>query len=164
MGGCMAPSLREEAQKHKWQEHQYYQKGIHTPVRFIFWNFNDIVDGTGDLNGVGTDGKRQENPTLFAGTLRVMVEAAERLVDEAISRSKDGAIEIMCIGGHHRCWRSAGGCVNRMWDDVATIVRARMNRRIEGYKAVGTFPLIMILDEGGQGRTDGECESGGDVR
>eukprot|EP00959_Pyramimonas_sp_CCMP1952_P234032 4890608-Pyramimonas_sp.AAC.2 len=75
-----------------------------------------------------------------------MVEAAERRVDEAISRSKDGAIETMYIGGDHRCWRSAGGCVNRMWDDVATVVWARMRRRVEGYEAVGTFSPIMILD------------------
>eukprot|EP00959_Pyramimonas_sp_CCMP1952_P150709 3154028-Pyramimonas_sp.AAC.1 len=33
-----------------------------------------------------------------------------------------------------------------MWDDVATLVRARMNRRIEDYKAAGTFPRIMVLD------------------
>eukprot|EP00959_Pyramimonas_sp_CCMP1952_P355512 7446060-Pyramimonas_sp.AAC.1 len=75
-----------------------------------------------------------------------MVEAAERLVDDAVSRPADGAIEIMYIGGGQRCWRSAGGCVSRMWDNVATIVRARMNRRIEDYKAVGEFPRIMILD------------------
>eukprot|EP00959_Pyramimonas_sp_CCMP1952_P017261 366460-Pyramimonas_sp.AAC.1 len=100
----------------------------------------------GDLLGVCAEGKREENPTLFAGALRVMVEAAERLVDDAVSRSPDGAIEIMYIGGDHRCWRSDGGCVNRMWDDVATLVRARMNRRIRGYKAAGTFPRIMILD------------------
>eukprot|EP00959_Pyramimonas_sp_CCMP1952_P334332 7001777-Pyramimonas_sp.AAC.1 len=52
----------------------------------------------------------------------------------------------MYIGGGHRCWRSDGGCVDRMWDDVATLVRARMNRRIEDYKAAGTFARIMILD------------------
>eukprot|EP00959_Pyramimonas_sp_CCMP1952_P374262 7837945-Pyramimonas_sp.AAC.1 len=33
-----------------------------------------------------------------------------------------------------------------MWDDVATLVRARTNRRIEDYKAAGAFPRIMILD------------------
>eukprot|EP00959_Pyramimonas_sp_CCMP1952_P100922 2111089-Pyramimonas_sp.AAC.1 len=75
-----------------------------------------------------------------------MVEAAERLVDPAISRAKDGAIEILYGGGGNKCWRSAGGGVDRMWDDVATLVRARMNRRIEGYKAAGTSPRIMILD------------------
>eukprot|EP00959_Pyramimonas_sp_CCMP1952_P446678 9352795-Pyramimonas_sp.AAC.1 len=108
MSGCVAPGLREEAKNHKWDEHKYYQKGIHTPVRFTFWNFNDMIDGTGELNGVGSGGKRQENPTLFAGTLRIMVEAAERLVDEAITRAKDGAIVIMYVGGDHKCWRSAG--------------------------------------------------------
>eukprot|EP00959_Pyramimonas_sp_CCMP1952_P453278 9467972-Pyramimonas_sp.AAC.1 len=52
----------------------------------------------------------------------------------------------MYIGGDHRFWRSAGGGVSRMWDDVATTVRARLNRRIEGYKDVGAFPRIMIID------------------
>eukprot|EP00959_Pyramimonas_sp_CCMP1952_P236402 4940200-Pyramimonas_sp.AAC.1 len=33
-----------------------------------------------------------------------------------------------------------------MWDDVATLVRAQMNRRIEDYKAAGIRPRIMILD------------------
>eukprot|EP00959_Pyramimonas_sp_CCMP1952_P468193 9492805-Pyramimonas_sp.AAC.1 len=33
-----------------------------------------------------------------------------------------------------------------MWGDVAALVRARMNRRIESYKAMGIFPRIMILD------------------
>eukprot|EP00959_Pyramimonas_sp_CCMP1952_P069935 1460197-Pyramimonas_sp.AAC.1 len=33
-----------------------------------------------------------------------------------------------------------------MWDDVATLVRARMNRRVEDYEAAGTFPRIMVLD------------------
>eukprot|EP00959_Pyramimonas_sp_CCMP1952_P422058 8841520-Pyramimonas_sp.AAC.1 len=51
MSGCVAPGLQEEAKRHKWYDHKYYQKGIHTPMRFIFWNFNDIVDGTGELNG-----------------------------------------------------------------------------------------------------------------
>eukprot|EP00959_Pyramimonas_sp_CCMP1952_P252091 5267335-Pyramimonas_sp.AAC.1 len=67
MSGCMAPGLQEEAKRLKWDEHKYYQKGIHTPMRYIFW-----IDGTGELNGVGTGGKRQEHPTLFAGNLRIM--------------------------------------------------------------------------------------------
>eukprot|EP00959_Pyramimonas_sp_CCMP1952_P039282 822404-Pyramimonas_sp.AAC.1 len=71
MSGCMAPGLQVEAKRLNWDEHKYYQKGIHTPMCFILWNFNDIVDGTGELNGVGTGGKRQENPTLFAGHLRI---------------------------------------------------------------------------------------------
>eukprot|EP00959_Pyramimonas_sp_CCMP1952_P040463 846056-Pyramimonas_sp.AAC.1 len=64
-----------------------------------------------------------------------MVEAAEKLVDDAIARAKDGAIEIMYVGGGHKCWRSDGSGVSQMWDDVATLVRARMSRRIESYKA-----------------------------
>eukprot|EP00959_Pyramimonas_sp_CCMP1952_P405363 8496030-Pyramimonas_sp.AAC.1 len=75
-----------------------------------------------------------------------MAEAAERLVDDAITRAKDGAIEIMYVGGGHKCWRSDGYGVSQMWGDVATLVRARMNRRIESYKAMGISPRIMILD------------------
>eukprot|EP00959_Pyramimonas_sp_CCMP1952_P318138 6657489-Pyramimonas_sp.AAC.2 len=32
MSVCMAPDLREPAQKHKWSEHRYYQRGVHSPV------------------------------------------------------------------------------------------------------------------------------------
>eukprot|EP00959_Pyramimonas_sp_CCMP1952_P372512 7801031-Pyramimonas_sp.AAC.1 len=106
MSVCMAPGLQEEAKRLKWGEHKYYQKGIHTPMRFIFWNFNDIVDGTSELNGVGTGGKRQDNPSAFAGNFRIMAEAADRLVDDAITRAKDGAIEIIYVGGGTTCWRS----------------------------------------------------------
>eukprot|EP00959_Pyramimonas_sp_CCMP1952_P399759 8376271-Pyramimonas_sp.AAC.1 len=52
----------------------------------------------------------------------------------------------MHVGGDNKCWRSTGAGISQMWDDVATLVRARMNRRIESYKAAGTFPRIMILD------------------
>eukprot|EP00959_Pyramimonas_sp_CCMP1952_P115938 2423735-Pyramimonas_sp.AAC.1 len=30
-----------------------YEEGTHTPSRFTFWNFNDIVDNSGKLNGAG---------------------------------------------------------------------------------------------------------------
>eukprot|EP00959_Pyramimonas_sp_CCMP1952_P005432 114548-Pyramimonas_sp.AAC.1 len=36
-----------------------------------------------------------------------------------------------------------------MWGDVATLVRDRMNRRIESYKAMGILPRIMIVGGGG---------------
>eukprot|EP00959_Pyramimonas_sp_CCMP1952_P340301 7127632-Pyramimonas_sp.AAC.1 len=29
----------------------YYKEGTHTPIRFTFWNLNDIVDNSGKLNG-----------------------------------------------------------------------------------------------------------------
>eukprot|EP00959_Pyramimonas_sp_CCMP1952_P135489 2834902-Pyramimonas_sp.AAC.1 len=31
MSGCMGPNLRDEAKKHTWDDHEYFQKGIHTP-------------------------------------------------------------------------------------------------------------------------------------
>eukprot|EP00959_Pyramimonas_sp_CCMP1952_P217730 4553655-Pyramimonas_sp.AAC.1 len=104
MSGCKGPELREAAQSHNWSGHQHYMKGVHTPVRFIFWNFNDIADqSTFNLLGDRVDGKREENPTLPAGALRLMLEAAERIIDDAVKRSPDGAIEIIYIGGGHRC-------------------------------------------------------------
>eukprot|EP00959_Pyramimonas_sp_CCMP1952_P202616 4237161-Pyramimonas_sp.AAC.1 len=52
----------------------------------------------------------------------------------------------MHVGGGHKCWRSNGSGVSQMWGDVATLVRARMNRRIESYKAMGLCPRVMTLD------------------
>eukprot|EP00959_Pyramimonas_sp_CCMP1952_P379371 7946615-Pyramimonas_sp.AAC.1 len=52
----------------------------------------------------------------------------------------------MYVGGDHKCWQTDGVGINPMWDDVAILVRARMNRRIEHYKAIGLFPIIVILD------------------
>eukprot|EP00959_Pyramimonas_sp_CCMP1952_P036129 755799-Pyramimonas_sp.AAC.1 len=77
-----------------------------------------------------------------------MLETSNRIIDDAVKRSPDGAIEVLYIGGDHRCWKSpGGGCdIDPMWDDVATLVRAQMNRRIEDYKAAGICPRIMILD------------------
>eukprot|EP00959_Pyramimonas_sp_CCMP1952_P467074 9491003-Pyramimonas_sp.AAC.1 len=63
-----------------------------------------------------------------------------------MTRAADGAIEIMYVGGDYKCWQANGVGINPMWDDVATLIRARMNRRIECYKAMGLFPRIMILD------------------
>eukprot|EP00959_Pyramimonas_sp_CCMP1952_P260660 5450039-Pyramimonas_sp.AAC.1 len=61
-------------------------------------------------------------------------------------RSPEGPIEVMYVGGGRKCWHNDDGGVDPMWGDVATLVRARMNRRIEHYKAIGIFPRIMILD------------------
>eukprot|EP00959_Pyramimonas_sp_CCMP1952_P227655 4760009-Pyramimonas_sp.AAC.1 len=77
-----------------WARHRDYMKGIHTPVRFIFWSFNDIVDGHGDLIGIGSGTQRPEDPFAFAGSLRILVERAIKLVGDAVSRAGDGAIEI----------------------------------------------------------------------
>eukprot|EP00959_Pyramimonas_sp_CCMP1952_P447572 9371667-Pyramimonas_sp.AAC.1 len=57
-----------------------------------------------------------------------------------MSRATDGAIEIMYVGGDHNSWQTDGVGINPMWDDSATLVRARMSRRIEHYKANRTFP------------------------
>eukprot|EP00959_Pyramimonas_sp_CCMP1952_P017807 377757-Pyramimonas_sp.AAC.1 len=66
-----------------------------------------------------------------------MIRDAVKLIDDGVLRSSEGAIDIMYIGGDHTCWQNDGEGVGPMWDDVATLVRARMNRRIEHYKAIG---------------------------
>eukprot|EP00959_Pyramimonas_sp_CCMP1952_P305212 6387271-Pyramimonas_sp.AAC.1 len=45
-GGCRGPDLREAAQSHSstGRDQSHYVKGVHTPVRLIFWIFNDIAD------------------------------------------------------------------------------------------------------------------------
>eukprot|EP00959_Pyramimonas_sp_CCMP1952_P028416 595804-Pyramimonas_sp.AAC.1 len=96
-------------------------------MRFTFWNFNDTVDNSSKLNGVGGGPNRFENPLVFAGSLRFMIGDAVKLID-------------------HTCWQNDGEGVGPMWDNVATLVRARMNRRIEHCKAIGMLPRIMILD------------------
>eukprot|EP00959_Pyramimonas_sp_CCMP1952_P226074 4727666-Pyramimonas_sp.AAC.1 len=52
----------------------------------------------------------------------------------------------MHIGGGSKCWQEGDNGVGPMWDDVATMVRAGMKRRIERYKTIGLFPIIMVLD------------------
>eukprot|EP00959_Pyramimonas_sp_CCMP1952_P233578 4881596-Pyramimonas_sp.AAC.1 len=45
----------------RWGDPWYYKEATHTPIRFTFWNLNDIVDTSGKLNGVGGGRKRTEN-------------------------------------------------------------------------------------------------------
>eukprot|EP00959_Pyramimonas_sp_CCMP1952_P110594 2313639-Pyramimonas_sp.AAC.1 len=59
-----------------------YKEGTHIPMRFSFWNFNDIVDNSGKLNGVGSGRNRYENPFAFAGGLRQMIKDAVDLIDD----------------------------------------------------------------------------------
>eukprot|EP00959_Pyramimonas_sp_CCMP1952_P110603 2313804-Pyramimonas_sp.AAC.1 len=75
-------------------------------------------------------------------------ETAERIIDEAVKRSKTGATHIFYIGGGHRRWQSGRGTfkMNAMWDDIATLLRAPMNQRVERCRAAGIQPEIMILD------------------
>eukprot|EP00959_Pyramimonas_sp_CCMP1952_P425246 8907458-Pyramimonas_sp.AAC.1 len=94
MSGCMAPDLQEEAMNLNWDQHSHYIKVTHTPIRFIFRSFNNIVDDTSELIGVGAGPKGQENPTAFPGSLRILVESAIKLVGDVITRARDGAIEI----------------------------------------------------------------------
>eukprot|EP00959_Pyramimonas_sp_CCMP1952_P056595 1182055-Pyramimonas_sp.AAC.1 len=94
MSGCLASAIQEAASSFKWSKHTHLKRGTHTPIRFIFGNFNDIVDETSELNGIGTGPKRQDNPLVFAGGLIISIEAAILLVDDAMTRAVDGAIEI----------------------------------------------------------------------
>ena len=75
-----------------------------------------------------------------------MIEDAVGLIDDIMKRSQQGTIDIMYVGGDSTCWQIGDDGVGPMWDDVATMVRARMNRRIEHFETMGLFPRIMILD------------------
>eukprot|EP00959_Pyramimonas_sp_CCMP1952_P405551 8499704-Pyramimonas_sp.AAC.1 len=109
MGGCRGPDLLQASKTHGWSDsgHQHYKKGVHTPVRFVLWSFNDSAgQATHDLLGIRVEGKpgmpsRLENPTGLAGALRLLLETSDRIIDEAVKRSPDGAIEILFIGGDH---------------------------------------------------------------
>eukprot|EP00959_Pyramimonas_sp_CCMP1952_P167815 3507178-Pyramimonas_sp.AAC.1 len=70
------------------------------------------------------------------------------MIDEAVDRFKSGALQIFYAGGDHRRWQSANGTFNMdvMWDDIATLLRARMNQRVERCNAAGVQPRMMILD------------------
>eukprot|EP00959_Pyramimonas_sp_CCMP1952_P013491 284680-Pyramimonas_sp.AAC.1 len=85
MSGCLASAIQEAASSFKWSKHTRVMKGIHTPIRFLFWNFNDIVDETSELNGVGTGPKRLENSFASAGGLTILMKAAIKLVDDAMN-------------------------------------------------------------------------------
>eukprot|EP00959_Pyramimonas_sp_CCMP1952_P279231 5837842-Pyramimonas_sp.AAC.1 len=71
------------------------------------------------------------------------------MIDEAVSRSETGGIQIFYVGGDHRRWQSENGTfkMNAMSDDIATLLRARMNQRTERCKAVGIQSGIMILND-----------------
>eukprot|EP00959_Pyramimonas_sp_CCMP1952_P313489 6561869-Pyramimonas_sp.AAC.1 len=126
LGGCKGPDLREASRAQSWSDpgHQHYKKGAHAPVRFVLWSFNDIADqATHHVLGVRVEGERSENPTILAGALRLLLETSDRIIDDAAKCSPDGAIEILFIGGDHRCWQSpdSGFDVDPMWDDVAAL-------------------------------------------
>eukprot|EP00959_Pyramimonas_sp_CCMP1952_P326068 6825297-Pyramimonas_sp.AAC.1 len=46
-----------------------------------------------------------ENPVAFAGSLRQTINDAVELIDDAMRRSREGAIDIMYIGGDSKCWQ-----------------------------------------------------------
>eukprot|EP00959_Pyramimonas_sp_CCMP1952_P311050 6509220-Pyramimonas_sp.AAC.1 len=91
-GDCKGPVFQEAARSHKWSGpgHQHYEKGVHAPVRFVFWFLIDISDqSTCNLLGVRVEGKRGEDPRLLAGALRVILETSDRIIDDAVKRSPD---------------------------------------------------------------------------
>eukprot|EP00959_Pyramimonas_sp_CCMP1952_P122962 2570480-Pyramimonas_sp.AAC.1 len=57
-------------------------------------------------------------------------------------------MKIFYVGGDQRCWQSESGTskMNAMWDDIATLPRARINQRIERCEAAGIQPTRMSLD------------------
>eukprot|EP00959_Pyramimonas_sp_CCMP1952_P023068 485115-Pyramimonas_sp.AAC.1 len=84
MSGAQILAICDASSKFQWEKSGHYKKGTHTPIRFTFWNFNNIVDNTCQLNGVGDGPQRQENPLAFAGSLIFMVDDAAKLIDDAM--------------------------------------------------------------------------------
>eukprot|EP00959_Pyramimonas_sp_CCMP1952_P175525 3667974-Pyramimonas_sp.AAC.1 len=62
MSGAQFAGIAGASTLFRWEEMRYYEKGTHTPIRFTFWNFNDIVDNSSKLNGVGSGPNRYDNP------------------------------------------------------------------------------------------------------
>eukprot|EP00959_Pyramimonas_sp_CCMP1952_P351026 7353731-Pyramimonas_sp.AAC.1 len=46
------------------------------------------------------------------------------MIDEAVKRSKPGAIQIFYVGGYDRCWQfeSVSFKMNPLWGDIAILV------------------------------------------
>eukprot|EP00959_Pyramimonas_sp_CCMP1952_P184912 3866361-Pyramimonas_sp.AAC.1 len=72
MSGAQIERIAGTSASFRWGDQWAFEEVAHTPIRFTFWNFNDIVDNSGKLNGVGSGPKRYENPFAFAGGLRQM--------------------------------------------------------------------------------------------
>eukprot|EP00959_Pyramimonas_sp_CCMP1952_P253984 5305903-Pyramimonas_sp.AAC.1 len=84
MSGAQIKGIAGTSASFRWGEQWAYEEGTHSPIRFTFWNFNDVVDNSCKLNGVGSGPKRYENPFACAGSLRQMVEDAVELIDDII--------------------------------------------------------------------------------
>eukprot|EP00959_Pyramimonas_sp_CCMP1952_P466164 9489529-Pyramimonas_sp.AAC.1 len=97
--GALLNGIAADSANFQWGKQWYYNEGTHTPIRFTFWNLNDIVDQSGNLNGVVSGVKRIEIPFTFAGSLRQMIEDAVDLIDNIKKRSQQGTIDIMYVGG-----------------------------------------------------------------
>ena len=69
------------------------------------------------------------------------------MIDEAVARAKSGVIQIFYVGGDHRCWASPDNAtvVDPVWTDVATLIRAKMNQRLQRNWSGLAFPNVMIL-------------------
>eukprot|EP00959_Pyramimonas_sp_CCMP1952_P310175 6491633-Pyramimonas_sp.AAC.1 len=61
MSGARTAGIAGASTSFRWGKQWSYEKGTHTAIRFTFWNFNDIVDNSSKLNGVGSGPKRYEN-------------------------------------------------------------------------------------------------------
>eukprot|EP00959_Pyramimonas_sp_CCMP1952_P310236 6492936-Pyramimonas_sp.AAC.1 len=80
---------------------------------------NDISDGI-NCNIMGLPGTQNNNaePQVLISVLGPFFETAERKIDEAVKRTKTGAIQIFYVGGDHRRWQSESGTfkMNAIWD------------------------------------------------
>eukprot|EP00959_Pyramimonas_sp_CCMP1952_P020661 435968-Pyramimonas_sp.AAC.1 len=120
----------------------------HTPMQYIFWSTSDIVDNDDRITGLPRAMQKNGEPRKLVALLGQFFETAERIIDEAVQRSKLGVIRIFYVAGAHRWWQSEGGSfeMNAVWDDIVTLLRARVNQRIERWKIARIQPKMMILD------------------
>eukprot|EP00959_Pyramimonas_sp_CCMP1952_P422436 8849233-Pyramimonas_sp.AAC.1 len=105
IGNAGGETLLELARNNDWNAPERraqgsFASGKHTPVQFIFWSLNDISDGD-QCNWIGLAGagEKLHGPTRTIMALAPFIEVAERLIDEAVGRSKSRAIQIFCVRG-----------------------------------------------------------------
>ena len=152
--GCTGKELREFCAQFDWgcsamTSTGHFKPGHHTPVEFVFWNLNELApQGQHQILGKPNPARPTEDPSLLVDALGPAIEAGNRMIDDAVARAKSGVIQIFYVGGDRRCWASPDNAavVDPIWTDVATLVRAKMNQRLQRSWSGQSFPNVMILD------------------
>ena len=127
----------------------HFKPGEHTPIEFVFWNLNELAPrNQHQILGKKNPAQPQDDPSLLVDALGPTIEIAYRMVDHAVARAKAGVIQIFYVGGDHRCWASPDNAavVDPIWTDVASLIRAKMNQRLQHHWYCPSFPNVMILD------------------